>query len=215
MVSDTRSGGVSVRVLIVADQPVVREGLASLFEAVPAIGAVESAAGGNEALCVISRFEPHVVLLDTALPNEGWAALVCEIKDRYSAVRVLLFTDEVDDEQVSRAVAVGADGVMVKTAYVPDLLQAIVDVAHGRFAVDANLGTAPFRPERPDRPLLSERETEVLRLVAAGLGNKEIAAKLYIATGTAKRHVENISHRLGVSNRTALVAEAFRRRLLS
>ena len=196
-----------VRVLIADALPVVREGLESLLEAIPAVDPVGTATDGEETLRAILTLGPDVVLLDTALGGEP-ATLIRRMKDAYPDVAVLLFSGQVLEGQVERAVAAGANGAISKTAPVPHLLFALREVADGGFVVDPHLtdrrcSTAP--------PVLSDRELDVLHLIVDGLSNKEIGDKLFIALPTVKRHVEHIAKKLGRSHRAALVCEAFRR----
>ena len=203
-----RVPSVAVRLLIVDDHPVVREGLLSLLQLVPDVEPVGTASDGEQALLVLVCAHVDVVLLDTTLKGECWAAVAPHIKEQWPRVRVLLFTEDMDDVQVRETISIGADGIMLKTAPVPALLEAIAEVAEGRFVVDADLGDSRTAP---GGAVLSQREGEVLRLLAAGQSNKEIGLALSVAQATAKRHVENIARKLGASHRSALVAEAFRR----
>lgn len=179
---------------------------------VPPIEVVGVAADGKQTERLCSLLRPDVVLLDTMLPGEPWASVTNRIKERYSDVRVLLFAEDADEKGIAQALAVGASGMVLKTAHVRDMIQAIVDVARGGLAVDVNLGGAKWADESS---VLSDRETEVLGLLARGLSNKQVAVELFISQATVKRHIENISRKLGVSQRSALVAEGFRRGLVT
>jgi DNA-binding NarL/FixJ family response regulator len=206
---------VAIRVLIVDDHPVVCEGFSQLFEFVDGIEPVGTAAAGREALAMIPSTAPDVVLLDLHLADEDGAAVAARIRKSHPAVRVVIFTGVAEADDLRRARAAGVDGVLLKTMPVGELISAIRDVADGREVVDRDVAGALCmpNPETGSVPL-SEREVEVLTLLAQGMSNKEVAGALFISRATVKSHIENILRKLEASDRAAAVAEGFRRGLL-
>ncbi len=197
-----------VRVLIADDQPVVREGFSLLLQAVDDFDAVGCASTCDELLRGVADQAPHVILLDMRLGGEEGLLVAQRIKLRHPDVGVLLFPTDIADEPLERALACGVNGVMLKSAPVPEVLDAISEVAQGGFVLGCDL--AP--PSESSR--LSPREREILRLLAAGMSNREISQSLSISVGTTKSHLESISRKLGTSHRAAAVAEAIRRGLV-
>lgn len=207
-----------VRVLITDDHPVVREGLEFMLGGHEEIELVGTASDGEETLRYIPILKPDVVIMDLRLPGEDGAAVTARIKAAHPGVKVLVLTAEADGEMFRRAVAAGADGFLLKSAKAAELAAAICDVAAGQSVVTPSLTGELFAAARgaaaPPSPL-SERELQVLQLLAEGRTNKEIAARLYVSEATVKTHVENILRKLEVSDRTQAVAEAFRRGLVA
>lgn len=208
-----------VRVLITDDHPVVREGLEFMLGLNTEIELVGTASDGDEALRYLPVLRPDVVLMDMRLPGRDGAEVTAAIKAADPSVKVLVLSAEADGDSLRRALAAGADGFLLKTARPGELASAICDVASGKSVVAPALTSALFdaarRSEEAAASPLSEREHEVLRLLAEGNTNKEIAAALFLSEATVKTHVENILRKLGVSDRTQAVAEAFRRGLVA
>ena len=208
----------AVRVLITDDHPVVREGLEFMLGMNTDIELVGTAADGDETLRYVAVLRPDVIVMDMRLPGQDGAEVTAALKDRHPEVKVLILTAEADGDALRRALAAGADGFMLKTARPPELASAIMDVAAGRSVVAPSLTGALFAAARgstaPPSPL-SDREREVLQLLANGKTNKEIASALFVSEATVKTHVENILRKLGVADRTQAVAEAFRRGLVA
>jgi DNA-binding NarL/FixJ family response regulator len=206
---------VPVRVLITDDHPVVREGLEFMLGLQDDIELVGTAGDGDETLTYVPVLRPDVVVLDMRLPGKDGAEVTEDLKQEHPDVKVLILTAEPDGDALRRALAAGADGFMLKTARPAELAAAIRDVAAGRSVVAPSLTGALFAAARGvsprSAPSLSDREHQVLQLLADGRTNKEIAAKLFVSEATVKTHVENILRKLGVADRTQAVAEAFRR----
>lgn len=198
-----------VRVLVAEDQPVVREGFGLLLEAVEGFEVAGCVADCDELLRVLSAQPTDVVLLDMRLGGEEGLVVTQRIKLRHPEVGVLLFPTDIADEPLERALACGVNGVMLKSAPVPEVLDAIAEVARGGFVLGRDLA-APSESSR-----LSPREREVLRLLAEGMSNREIGRTLFISVGTTKSHLESIARKLGTSHRAAAVAEAIRRGLVA
>jgi DNA-binding NarL/FixJ family response regulator len=208
----------AVRVLITDDHPVVREGLEFMLGLNPEIELVGTAGDGEETMRYIPVLSPDVVLMDMRLPGQDGVEVTASIKAKYEAIKVLILTAEADGETLRRALAAGADGFLLKTARPTELANAILEVAAGRSVVAPSLTGALFAAARgggPPASPLSDREQQVLQLLADGQTNKEIAAALFVSEATVKTHVENILRKLGVADRTQAVAEAFRRGLVA
>jgi len=204
-----------VRVLIVDDHPVVSEGFSHMFEYVDGIDVVGTAATGREAMERIDRLMPDVVLLDLHLPDDDGATIAGRVRARHPDVHVVIFTGGANPAEVRQASAAGVDGVLLKNMPVGELVRAIRDVAEGREVLDRDLVGALCEPDQDTGAVpLSERELEVLRNLANGMTNKDVAAALFISRATVKSHIENILRKLGASDRAAAVAEGFRRGLL-
>jgi len=204
-----------VRVLIVDDHPVVSEGFSHMFEYVDGIDVVGTAATGREAMERIDRLMPDVVLLDLHLPDDDGATIAGRVRARHPDVHVVIFTGGANPAEVRQASAAGVDGVLLKNMPVGELVRAIRDVAEGCEVLDRDLVGALCEPDQDTGAVpLSERELEVLRNLANGMTNKDVAAALFISRATVKSHIENILRKLGASDRAAAVAEGFRRGLL-
>jgi DNA-binding NarL/FixJ family response regulator len=204
-----------IRVLMVDDHPVVCEGFSQLFEFVDGIDVVGTAGTGREGMECIDMLVPDVVLLDLHLPDDDGVTVARRIRARHPDVHVVIFTGGADPAEVRQAAVAGVDGVLLKTMPVGELIHAIRDVADGQEVVDRDLAGALCSPDPGDGKVpLSERELDVLRLLANGMTNKDVAATLFISRATVKSHIENILRKLEASDRAAAVAEGFRRGLL-
>lgn len=204
-----------VRIVLVDDHAIMRQGLRSVLEREEDIEVVAEAATPNEALAVVAAVGPHIVLLDLKLSTSQDAEgvqLCHDLTSQHPGLSVLVLTTFLDEQLVLRAIRAGAQGYVVKDVDTTGLLRAIHDVSHGGSAFDARSAAAVVKglnaPE-PEQPVaLSEREKEVLRLLAAGLTNRLIGERLYISETTAKFHVGNILRKLGVTRRAEAVYEA-------
>src|SRR5438270_4883246 len=203
-----------VRVAIVDDHPVVREAFGNLFDLVEGLEVVATAGDANAAMAKLATTPVDGAIVDFALPGVDGSVLTDRIKDSHPDVRVLIFTASLDPEQVRRAAGSAADGILLKSIPIDYLVAAIRDVASGRRVVGRDLsGVLMAAGEEPAQ--LSDREREVLDLLAKGKTNKDIARELFIAQATVKSHVENILRKLGATDRAGAVAEGFRRKLIS
>lgn len=197
-----------IQVLIVDDHPVVRAGIAGMLAPESDIEVCGEAASGAEAIAVIDRLAPDVVLMDLRMPGGSGAAAIAEITD----VPVIVLTTYGDDDDILTALDNGAAGCLLKDAPRAELCEAIRSaVAHGRAAVPASVVARLDRRDTPGD--LSPREIEVLRLVSRGYTNTEIGGELYIAESTVKTHLLRAFAKLGVSDRTAAVIAAMNRGL--
>ncbi|GAA0474000.1 response regulator transcription factor [Paractinoplanes deccanensis] len=209
------TGAESVRVLVVDDQALVREGIASLLGIEPGIAVVGTAEDGREAVEAALRTEPDVVLMDVRMPVLDGVRAAELIRERLPSCRVLMLTTFDDEEYVLSALRAGTSGYLLKNLPARELAQA-VRLAHAGVeqhdaAAIRRLATAldrdGHRPPAP-RPDLTGREFEVLRLIARGDTNREIAAQLYVSEGTVKNHVSHILSRLGLRDRVQAVIYA-------
>ncbi|MEU1603332.1 response regulator transcription factor [Micromonospora matsumotoense] len=208
----------SIRVLLVDDQPLVRAGLRVLIADAPDIEVVGEAGTGAEAVRLARDVLPDVVLMDLRMPGTDGITATRAITDAGGPSRVLVLTTFDDDAHVHGALRAGASGFLVKDMALDDILGAVRVVAAG----DALIAPAVTRrliadfARRPDRvahprplPGVTEREREVLTLVGRGLSNAEIAAHLFISAATAKAHVARLFTKLGARDRVHLVIAAY------
>lgn len=205
-----------IKVVVVDDHPVVRDGLRGMLEGQADLEVVGDAADGLEALAVVARCRPDLVLMDLRMPRLDGVEATRRLTAAYSGVRVLVLTTFDADAEIVRAVEAGATGVLLKDAPREELFRAVRASARGEptfpMAVTARLLTRLSRPQQ-DPP--SERELEVLALVARGLTNRAIGRQLAISEATVKTHLVHLYGKLGVSDRTSAVAVALERGLIS
>ncbi len=205
----------TVRIMLVDDHAIVRQGLRSILERERDLIVVAEASTPDEALTVIGRNAPHIVLLDlklsTASDTEG-LDLCAELASRHPEIGVLVLTTFLDEQLVLKAIRAGARGYVLKDVDTSGLVRAILDVSRGESAFDARSAAAMVRglntPDPEESQQLTAREREVLQLLARGLSNRDIGVKLHISETTAKFHVGNILRKLGVSRRAEAVYEA-------
>ncbi|MGC9466987.1 MAG: response regulator [Anaerolineae bacterium] len=205
-----------IRVLIVDDHAIVREGLRWLLRTEPGIELVGEAADGVEAVSKARDLEPDVILMDLVMPRKDGIQAIIEIREHQSDARILVLTSFAEDDKVFPAIKAGAQGYLLKDTSPQALLTAIRDVHAGlpsmHPVVARKLIQELQRP--PDLPPTEEpltvREVEVLRLVARGLSNEEIAERLVVSERTARTHVSNILRKLHLANRTQAALYAIR-----
>lgn len=201
-----------VRVVIVDDHPVVREGLCAMISAEGDIQVVAEAGTGAEALAIISKLRPAVVLMDLLLPDIGGSEVIRRVCGSSSDTAFIVLTTVVGDEEIYRAIEAGARGYLFKDMARKELIHAIRAVAKGQRYIPAPVGSRIA--ENLPRPGLTAREIEVLQSVAAGLRNKEIAHHLGISEATVNAHVKHILEKLNASDRTQAVTTALRRGII-
>ncbi len=204
-----------IRVAIVDDHPIVREGLVAALDGESDLCVVGAVGSAEELISHAARWKPNVVLLDFEMPRlagvEAVRVLVREIPD----ARIVVFTAYADDEKIVGAVRAGARGYLLKGVPATDVARAIRDVYAGGSYLPGPIAAALAREVRePQSTALSERERDVLRLVADGLSNKQIARRLSISERTVKFHVNSVMTKLSAENRAQAAAIAVRRRLL-
>ena len=205
-----------IRLLIADDHPVVRDGLSGMFAPEPGFEVLGEAADGAEAVRLAQALEPDVILMDLRMPGMDGLAAITELHRRAVPSRVLVLTTYDTDSYVLPAIEAGATGYLLKDAPRDELLRAVRAAALGQAVLSPSVATRLMtRVRTPGAEPLSQRELEVLELVASGTTNREAAARLFISEATVKSHLLNIYGKLGVSDRAAAVAEAFKRGLLA
>ncbi|MEU3164221.1 response regulator transcription factor [Streptosporangium sp. NPDC006930] len=205
-----------LRVMIVDDHPVVREGLRGMLEADPGITVVGEAASGDEAVVRAGELTPDVILMDLRMPDGDGVSATSRILTGRPESRVIVLTTYETDADIVRAVEAGAAGYLLKDTSRADLLAAIRSAARGETVLSPSVATRLVtRMRAPVTESLSPRETEVLSLVARGLTNAEIGRALFIGETTVKTHLLRVFGKLGVSDRTAAVTTALDRGLLT
>ena len=197
-----------IDVLIVDDHGLVREGLRSVLEGENGIRVVGEASSAEEALALARKLRPRVVILDNQLPDRDGLTIVGEIRDASAATRILLCSGLAQGSLLAEAAAAGADGFVAKESPNSEIVDAVRKVAEGAAVVGAESAQVLFRDLR-DRGTqlskvqsLSEREREVLGLLAEGLTNREIAGRLFISEKTVRNHVSGMLRKLSLRHRT-------------
>jgi DNA-binding NarL/FixJ family response regulator len=207
-----------INVMLVDDQNLVRKGVRSLLELSEEIEVVAEAVDGAEAIRTIPEVKPDVVLLDMRMPGKSGLDVLRELSETKQLPPTIILTTFDDDELLLAGIQAGARGYLLKDVSLAELVNAVKTVAEGGSVVKPavtqrllkgleNLHTEFYSLDRPDP--LTERETEILRLMAGGYSNKEIANSLGVAEGTVKNHVSNILSKMGVRDRTRAVLKAF------
>ncbi|SRR5579884_3810089 len=226
----------TVRVLVVDDQRLMRDGIASLLSIQEGIEVVGTAANGQEAIEQALALRPAVILMDVRMPVMDGVAATVQVRRQMPDCQILMLTTFDDEEYVVDALRAGACGYLLKNIPAPDLARAVQAAHRGIYQLDPFIAgkvvaslTRPVRP--PSQPLiattstadasgslnatdLTSREIEVLRLIAQGATNREIAERLVISEGTVKNHISNILSRLGLRDRTQAAIYARENNLL-
>jgi DNA-binding NarL/FixJ family response regulator len=208
-----------VRVVIVEDHALVRAGLRTSLEAA-GIDVVAEASDGISGLETVTRERPDVAVIDLGLPGKDGIALTRELKSNPEAPGVVILTMQELDDEVLAALAAGADAYCVKSSDPRVVIDAIAAVAAGGAYFDPRiahvvLGKLSGSPARPAQSPLTPRETQILTLVAEGVGNAEIAERLHVGLGTVKGHIADILDKLSASDRAHAAVTAYRRGLIS
>jgi DNA-binding NarL/FixJ family response regulator len=201
-----------IRVLIADDHTVVREGLAAIIGRQPDMQVVAEAENGREAVALWKRHRPDVSLLDLRMPELDGAGAIVEIRMEDAAARMIILTTYDSDEDVFRGMQAGARAYLLKDARREQLLGCIRQVGAGAIFVPPEV--AAKLAQRVGGESLTQGETEVLRLLAAGKSNKEIGVSLFIGETTVKSHVKSLFAKLNVLSRTQAIAAASRRGLI-
>ena len=207
-----------IRVMLVDDQNLVRKGVRSLLELSEEIEVIAEASDGVEAIRTIPEVGPDVVLLDMRMPGKSGIDVLQALSSEGTLPPTIILTTFDDDEMVLAGIKAGAKGFLLKDVSLEELVNAIRTVSQGGSMVKPavtqrllkglqDMHTDFSSLDRPDP--LTERETEILRLMAGGYSNKEIANSLGVAEGTVKNHVSNILSKMGVRDRTRAVLKAF------
>jgi DNA-binding NarL/FixJ family response regulator len=201
-----------IRVLLVDDQSLIRQGLRSLLEVRPDLQVVGEAENGQIAVELTESLQPDVVLMDVRMPVMDGVTATRIIRERWKETQVLILTTFDDDEYISKAMQVGARGYLLKDTLSEDLAHAIRSVDQGHTQMGPGLfekiffaggiSSALLPPLPPELVQLTLREQEVLKLITTGASNREIAAMLYISERTVKNHITSILSQLGLRDRT-------------
>jgi DNA-binding NarL/FixJ family response regulator len=204
-----------IRVLIVDDHPVVRDGLRGIFAGDPGFEVVGEAGNGHDAVVQAQAFDPDVVLMDLRMPRMDGVTAIRRMAELGVGSRVLVLTTYDTESDVLPAIEAGATGYLLKDAPSDELLRAVRAAARGETVLSPSVATQLVgRVRRPVEEPLSSRELEVLELVARGSTNRQAAAALFISEATVKTHLLHIYGKLDVNDRAAAVAAAFERGLL-
>jgi DNA-binding NarL/FixJ family response regulator len=216
-----------IRVLIADDHPVVREGFSAIVDVEDDIEVVGQAADGMEAVRLARELHPDVILMDLVMPNMDGVAAIEQIRTQLPQTHVLILTTYADDEHIMAGIRAGARGYLLKDALPDELIQAIRVVAGGGSLLQPTVAARvldklsalmsdaeePVRPPSP--PLLTDREQQILSLLAGGARNRDIAEALFISDRTVKVHVANLMDKLEAKTRTEAVARAIQLGLLA
>jgi len=212
----------AIRILVADDHAIFRDGLRKLLEVADDVQIVGEASNGVECVKMLGKFKPDILLLDLRMPEKDGLGVLEEVNFDSLPTRVIVLTAAEDDRDVVRAMRLGARGVVLKQSASDLLLKSIRKVYDGEIWLD-NRMTAEvidaFKKssesgQRREKPLLSDREKEIVQLVAQGFRNREIGEKLFISEQTVKNHLHNIFDKLGVSDRLELALYAIHHRLI-
>jgi two-component system, NarL family, response regulator LiaR len=207
-----------IRVLLVDDHQVVREGLRAFLQLQPDIEVVGEAGGGEAAVAAAAEGRPDVVLMDLVMPEGDGIAAIRALAEAAPGARVVVLSSFADDERIFAAMHAGAAGYLLKDVDPDALAEAVREVHRGRPALHPDIAARLMRrvadPAGPATEPLTPREREVLRLVVEGFANKQIARRLLITEKTVKTHVSSILQKLGVADRTAAAVLAIRQGLV-
>jgi len=197
----------TLRLVVVDDHPIVRDGLAGIFALEKDIDVVGQAGSGPEALAVVAERDPDLVLMDLRMPGGDGFAAIRQLRERGGRPRVLVLTAYDTERDIRRAMAAGADGYLLKDLPRDQLVAAVRELMNGSPRTHIN---APHGSQLS----LTDRETDVLALVADGLTNRAVARKLGISEATVKTHLAHVYTKLGVLDRATAVREAWERGLV-
>lgn len=206
-----------IRVIVADDHPIVRSGIVGLLDLDPDLEVVGEAGDGAEAVALAADLRPDVVLMDLRMPGVSGIEATTRLTAELPGVRVLVLTTYETDDDILGAIEAGASGYLLKAAPHDEIVAGIRAVAEGHTVLAPTIAATlvtRMRTERDDGPQLTPREREVLRLVAAGRSNPEIARDLFIGEATVKTHLLHVFEKLGVSDRTRAVTLALELGLL-
>jgi len=212
-----------VRVVLAEDHGLVREGLRAILEASAEFTVVGEAVNGHEAVGIVERLQPDVLLLDVAMPGRSGLDALRDLADRPHGAKILLVTASIDREDIAAALQLGARGIVLKEAASEALLSAIRTVMSGGLWLGESAVSELVSTDKPRVPQtgsqstlgLTPRECEILESITAGLSNREIAARLSLSEQTVKHHLSSIFDKTGTSSRLELALFAVRKGLSS
>jgi NarL family two-component system response regulator LiaR len=209
-----------IRVLMVDDHPLIREGLQAVLSQAPGLELVAQASDGIEGLRLARALQPDVILMDLLMPGMNGLAATQAILSEFPRMRVVILTSVIETEQIVAAARMGAVGYVLKNASSRELMQTIRGVMLGKIVLPEPIlsalrgGRAPDEAEETESDAhqrLTRREIEIIKLIAAGLGNDEIAERLVISRSTVGVHISNVLNKLRMENRTQVALFAVRR----
>lgn len=206
----------AIRVLVVDDHPVVRQGIRNLLGTEPDIQCVGEAANGREAIAAVAQANPDVILLDLVMPELDGIGAIREILAEHQQVRILVLTSFATDDKLFPAIKAGAMGYLLKDTQPEDLVQAIKQVHAGEYSLHPSIAGKVLQSvsQQPEGRLttdpLTAREVEVLQSITRGLTNQQIAVELSISMATVRTHVSNILRKLHLASRTQAALYAIR-----
>lgn len=203
----------TIRVLIVDDHSIVRQGLATIINRDPEMTVIAQAEDGKQAIACFGEHQPDVTLMDLRMPQMGGVEAISAICTQFKPARIIVLTTYDGDEDIYRGLQAGAKGYLLKDAKPNELLNAIRIVNRGQQYIPPEVGAKLV--QRMSNPELSDRELEVLGLMAQGMSNSDIATALTIGESTVKSHVNRILSKLGVSDRTQAVIISVKRGIVS
>ncbi|MFB2895834.1 response regulator [Aerosakkonemataceae cyanobacterium BLCC-F50] len=203
----------SIRVLVVDDHPVVRQGLIGILEEAPDIVIVGQGRNGHEAIAVFEQQQPDVTLMDLRMPEMGGVQAITVICKEFPNARIIVLTTYDSDEEIYQGLRAGAKGYLLKDSEPEELLTAIRTVTRGQQYIPSNV--AAKLVQRMIAPELSDRELEVLQLIVQGMSNQEISTALNISESTVKTHINRILSKLNVKDRTQAAIIALKRGITS
>jgi DNA-binding NarL/FixJ family response regulator len=209
---DADASGQRIRILTVDDHPMLREGIAAAIARQPDMVLVGEAVNGREAIETFRKTRPDVTLMDLQMPEMNGVEAISAIRAENPGARIIVLTTYKGDVQALRALKAGASGYLLKSALRKEMMDAIRTVFAGRPSIPAEIAMQIAQNVTADA--LSEREVEVLRCVAQGAANKEVAARLHISEETVKVHVKHILEKLAVTDRTHAVTVALSRGII-
>jgi len=207
------SQATTIRVLIADDHAIFRQGLATIINRDPEMQVIAQAENGEQAIALFEEHKPDVTLMDLRMPDVEGVAAISAICAAAKSARIIVLTTYDSDEDIYRGLQAGAKGYLLKETEPDELLNAIHTVHRGQQYIPPDVGAK--LAQRLSNPELSERELEVLRSLAQGMSNADIAAALSIGEGTVKSHVNRILNKLDVSDRTQAVIVAVKRGIVS
>ena len=207
----------TIRILVVDDHQVVREGLRHMLELEADIEVVGEAGDAKETLTQVEALSPEIILMDIKMPGVDGIELTRQLKEKQPSCNIIMLT--LYDEYLTEAIEAGAVGYLLKDVKREELVRAIRAVHQGRSPLNLSLSRDQLTgfvasPESKQRAYLSERELTILRMIADGVTTKEIANQLFLSQASVKRSVRFIFEKLGVRNRSEAVSEAYKRRLI-
>ncbi|HSJ45334.1 MAG TPA: response regulator transcription factor [Euzebyales bacterium] len=203
-----------IRVVVVDDHPVVRDGLVGMLSGQPDITVVAQAADGRDALLQVQRHDPDVLLMDLPMPDMDGVEAISELRRRGHRARVLVLTTYDRDEDIVPAIEAGATGYLLKDTPRVDLFRALRATSRGESTLTPSVASRLMGRMRESPETLSAREIEVLKLVARGRTDRQIGRAIHVSEATVKTHLLRAYDKLGVSDRTAAVVTALERGLL-